>query len=202
MQYQRKTKKISFWNFKLQIIIALITSCIALVASVIDWKEKEVTCNVYHPITDTTAIVLKKEANYLIQQEQQIVLTKLNFFQTFIAKDNDPLNDTVSLLYFKIILAFITYWYYKFNETNAFKTNFSKSLYWLGILLISFSIIDWVRTYYWQTVLIQQTKGLYLIKQRYFHWIDFKFLIGIILIWLHKIFKKGEQLQQENDLTI
>jgi hypothetical protein len=202
MKYERKAKPLApiFGSYKLHLIISLVLCIVVFISVNFEWKEKALICNVHTPISKTVAV--EKYEAYNILSQQQVELKNLNFIETFLFKGSSFWEDNLTVLYCIIILAFATYLTYKTNAENAFKTNLSKSIFWLGILLISFGVIDYVRDYWVQMLVIKQTKNLFILDSDHFVWMDFKLIIGAILIWLSIVFKKGEVLQQEADLTI
>ncbi len=202
MKYERKAKPLApiFGQYKLSLFISLLT-CIAVFISVnFNWKEKSVICNVHTPVDKKVAA--EQYPAYNIFTQKQVELKNLTFIETFLFRGSGFWEDSLTVLYCIILLAFATYLTFKTTVENAFRTNLSKSIFWLGILLIVFGIADCIRDYWIQMLMIKQTHNLFIIDSDNLVWMDFKIIIGAILIWLSIIFKKGEYLQKETDLTI
>ena len=89
----------------------------------------------------------------------------------------------------------------KLEENKGFRTEISRILRIGGISLMVYGILFPLRNAYTSDVVKELTGGQYIYNS--FSQIQhLAMIIGILLVWFSRIYKKGMELQQEKDLTI
>jgi len=89
----------------------------------------------------------------------------------------------------------------KINVSDPFRTNIEKYLAIIGAAFVIYYILDRLRLYIIKDTILSITNNEFTINK---HPVTgtFSLWIGILILWIRLILKKGKLLQQEQDLTV
>lgn len=83
---------------------------------------------------------------------------------------------------------------------NLFKEDISKLIVTVGVLIVAYSFLEVVQSFLATKIIKAKTDGYFLINQSSLQ--NLLFIVGAVVIWFGKTYKKAFDLKQEQDLTI
>jgi hypothetical protein len=122
-------------------------------------------------------------------------------FDRLMYKTNETSSLVTSLSYLIILVVLLKYAdKLRFDDKQIFSKNIWRPVLIIGLILFFLSIINIVK----DLVAIRQVKeftnGEFIPDERFTHWVQF--WAGVILMNFSIVFKRGSELQQEQDLTV
>lgn len=155
-----------------------------------------------YPVNCKTT-VLDSALTYTVTTAQNINVSSLNWFQRFIAPNDNYQYDNLTLLFVISILIATTIFVNKEKKTGIFNAKLSKSIMIVFFIALAFLWLKIFRDVYFDLMLEKITEDKYVILNKpntLFK--SMEFWIIILCGAFAYILKKGERLKEEQDLTI
>ncbi len=160
-----------------------------------------------NPVVDVVQvknkISLSETSNYVINGSNtgELELLNYNFLNSIIFNTVGPTSLFPALFSFLIALQLFLI-FKKLEIHRAFYQEISKRIQYIGIILITISITTLLRVYYMDNIVSKLTQHTFKVNYKLYNGDINSFKVGILVLIIAAIYKRGCSLQQEQDLTI
>lgn len=144
-------------------------------------------------------IPIKKYQHAYVLPQGKMVMNNLNKFQRWVAPEING-NDVLQLFFIIIYLSIIAIWLYKLNIEKPFIKDISEAIKLLGYGILIFSFIIYIRDSYFSRLILVESIHEFSFKPTN-SWL-YGLGISTICVWLSNAYKKANELQKEQNLTV
>ncbi len=200
MKYERKTHQLKpfILQFKIQLVISLILLITFCVNAFIESNSRSILLNV----TPKYKLLTCDSLHYTIMQNSLIHLNDLRYEERLLAKSTDIISDPIYLVQTLVFVVFIIVATFGIKNKKYFNIKISKWVLILFFFQLFFVLLNKYRDYYTAKLIKIKTNGNYIAESSFESLITNGVLFTVIILWLYYVFKSGEKLQEENDLTV
>lgn len=144
-------------------------------------------------------IPLKNYQQAYVLPQGKMAMTNLSRFERWLAPEMNG-NDSLQLFFVIAYLLIIALWLFKLNIDKPFLADISRALKLLGYGILIFSFIFYIRDLYFSKLIAAHSENEF--SLHYTNTWLYGLTSSAIFIWLSKAYKKANELQNEQDLTV
>jgi hypothetical protein len=202
MLYKRKLKKYpaTLWEKLYGPVVFFILSLTVLIATAIDGEGAKFSYAVKKSGSDSALVTSTN--SYETSSGATITFKNLSYWQSFLYPNNHFVFDRFYMLFAAIVCGILIYLVYTEHKKGVFATNVSKYTKVLGTIFGIMLLLNIFRWMYLQEKIFDATKDDYDLFTKLDQFYLPEFWLMIALGVMTNVIKKGERLQNEQDLTI
>ncbi len=174
-----------------------------IVTNIVKLNYDEVIVNVQQKVpkgAEEIFPVLKNYTDVNIKGEDILALKDNHLFLKFIAPKNELIIDNLYAFGLLICGLIIIYSFWNYNKEKPFAGKLSICIDNVGTILLLLWLVNCLRTFLFNKEVLSLTNHEYMYELPPFE--KPEFWVAILLLRLAYVMKKGENLQQEQDLTV